>query len=678
MSEFLRVFNYKKIIILLCLMLINLGLFSYINIPKSRNGLTEREIYTHEKYLEKYYDNINDVIKNADNLQKFSIFNKKKTFTYSNIIRTADDFKRIAHVDVSNDNSRAVEAFTEYYYSYYISFFFLMIIVYDLFRYRENGMWQITYSTKDGREYLSLTNMIVIAAGGLVTVILMSLSTFAASLVLYGGVKDLNNPIQNITGFDKFTYPISKIQYVLILIGVAAIVTVLMGLLMWTIFVIFRQRNYAVICIAAFIGIEIVLYNNVEVNSTWSFLHFVNIINALKLNEMLKTYLNWGVAEYVFSVSSVVLFAIFVITVVMTGIAYVNSSSMRPYGKITLWDRCVGIVSQGYQHILAKMPQFIKEFHKLVFSGHGVWFIAGVIFVVVYASTNGVMKYTDAESLKDQMYIEHGGQDKEYIKEYTQQRINDVNDALQELENLVAIKDTDEAGTDWNDRYYELNGQYEYAKTKAAFCAEFMDKLLYLDDVKQEYGVDAWIMSERGYTEIVGSGSAMRETTILIALIIAVMFITAENIQLEYVTGMEMILNGSVNGRGNRKLQKYISALIFTVVLTVVVFTIEYIYMYSIYGMPYLQAPALSLKSIYDKLGHGIYSYSFIRNVITSVSIAGYMLLRTVIELVLVITAMNVSILISYISKGKLNRAFQVASVGVMIAITFYVRWKLI
>ena len=68
MSEFLRVFNYKKIIILLCLMLINLGLFSYINIPKSRNGLTEREIYTHEKYLEKYYDNINDVIKNADNI----------------------------------------------------------------------------------------------------------------------------------------------------------------------------------------------------------------------------------------------------------------------------------------------------------------------------------------------------------------------------------------------------------------------------------------------------------------------------------------------------------------------------------------------------------------------------------------------------------------------------------
>ena len=148
-----------------------------------------------------------------------------------------------------------------------------------------------------------------------------------------------------------------------------------------------------------------------------------------------------------------------------------------------------------------------------------------------------------------------------------------------------------------------------------------------------------------------------------------------DSIQLEYVTGMEMILNGSVNGRGNRKLQKYISALIFTVVLTVVVFTIEYIYMYSIYGMPYLQASALSLKSIYDKLGHGIYSYSFIRNVITSVSIAGYMLLRTVIELVLVITAMNVSILISYISKGKLNRAFQVASVGVMIAISFYVSW---
>ena len=70
----------------------------------------------------------------ADYLQKFSIFNKGKTFTYSNILRTANDFRRIQNVEVSYDNSRAVESFVNYYYSYYIAFFFVLIIVYDLFK----------------------------------------------------------------------------------------------------------------------------------------------------------------------------------------------------------------------------------------------------------------------------------------------------------------------------------------------------------------------------------------------------------------------------------------------------------------------------------------------------------------------------------------------------------------
>ena len=134
-------------------MCINLFLFMYINVPKSANGQSEREINRYNKYIESYHDEIDSVIKNADYLQKFSIFNKGKTFTYSNILRTANDFRRIQNVEVSYDNSRAVESFVNYYYSYYIAFFFVLIIVYDLFKYRENGVWQITFCTRNGRDY---------------------------------------------------------------------------------------------------------------------------------------------------------------------------------------------------------------------------------------------------------------------------------------------------------------------------------------------------------------------------------------------------------------------------------------------------------------------------------------------------------------------------------------------
>ena len=71
----------------------------------------------------------------------------------------------------------------------------------------------------------------------------------------------------------------------------------------------------------------------------------------------------------------------------------------------------------------------MKEIHKLVFSGHGVWYITVVLFVAIYFSGNGYMTYTDTEILKDEMYLEHGGKDKEYIREYTNEKLTDLKNA---------------------------------------------------------------------------------------------------------------------------------------------------------------------------------------------------------------------------------------------------------
>lgn len=305
-------------------MCINLFLFMYINVPKSANGQSEREINRYNKYIESYHDEIDSVIKNADYLQKFSIFNKGKTFTYSNILRTANDFRRIQNVEVSYDNSRAVESFVNYYYSYYIAFFFVLIIVYDLFKYRENGVWQITFCTRNGRDYISAANIVVVIAAAVLSVVVMALSTFVCSLVLYGGVGELGNPIQNIYSFGKFTYPISKLQYVILLIAANSLLIAALGLIIWAVFVMFRQRNYAVVCIAVFIGLESFLYKNIEYNSILNGLHYINVVSVLHLNEVLRTYINWGFKEYVFHVSSVVTFSILVVSVIAAITAYEN------------------------------------------------------------------------------------------------------------------------------------------------------------------------------------------------------------------------------------------------------------------------------------------------------------------------------------------------------------------
>ena len=678
MSEVKRVFNYKKIIMLAVFMCINLFLFMYINVPKSANGQSEREINRYNKYIESYHDEIDSVIKNADYLQKFSIFNKGKTFTYSNILRTANDFRRIQNVEVSYDNSRAVESFVNYYYSYYIAFFFVLIIVYDLFKYRENGVWQITFCTRNGRDYISAANIVVVITAAVLSVVAMALSTFVCSLVLYGGVGELGNPIQNIYSFGKFTYPISKLQYVILLIAANSLLIAALGLIIWAVFVMFRQRNYAVVCIAVFIGLESFLYKNIEYNSILNGLHYINVVSVLHLNEVLRTYINWGFKEYVFHVSSVVTFSILVVSAIAAIIAYEKCGVMRPYGKVSLWSRIAGAVNRMYQRMLSRMPQLMNEIHKLVFSGHGVWYIAVVLFVAIYFSGNGYMTYTDTEILKDEMYLEHGGKDKEYIREYTNEKLTDLKNAMAALNELIAEKDSGNVSDDWEDRYYDANGEYQYARVRAGYVQEFADKLEYLDGVKEQYGVDAWLISERGYAEIIGSNSVVRETIILITLVAVIMLMAQENIEIEYTTGVEYILNSSVNGRKSRKIKKYISLIIFALVLCVVTYGIEYYCMYHRYGMPYMHAPSLSLQVISYKLGKGIYSLPAVKKLVISMSVGGFIAFKTVIYILCVCIAANAGLLMSYLTKGKINRAFNIAVIVMMIVVFGYIRIKLL
>ena len=144
-------------------------------------------------------------------------------------------------------------------------------------------------------------------------------------------------------------------------------------------------------------------------------------------------------------------FSMLVVSVIAAIIAYEKCGVMRPYGKVSLWNRIAGAVNRMYQRMLSRMPQLMKEIHKLVFSGHGVWYIAVVLFVAIYFSGNGYMTYTDTEILKDEMYLEHGGKDKEYIREYTNEKLTDLKNAMAALNELIVEKDSGNVSDDWED-----------------------------------------------------------------------------------------------------------------------------------------------------------------------------------------------------------------------------------
>ena len=52
------------------------------------------------EYLNGYETSIDTVMANAENMKRFRIFSKQNTFSYSNILRTAQDFERVQNLSL--------------------------------------------------------------------------------------------------------------------------------------------------------------------------------------------------------------------------------------------------------------------------------------------------------------------------------------------------------------------------------------------------------------------------------------------------------------------------------------------------------------------------------------------------------------------------------------------------
>lgn len=347
MQELKRVINYKKLILIAVIVLVNIIFFLYANKPVTDEGILDSEKNTHTRYLEEYSDSVNSVIDNADKLKKYSIFTKAGSFSYANILQTADDFMRVADVNVFEDEYKGVKNFTGYYYQYFFSMALMLIVIYDLFAQRDNGMWQLTYGSSKGRVILAIKQIGVIAVAAVLVHTVMYWTTFIAAMIQSGGFKDLANPIQNIDTFAKFTYPWSKIQYIMVLYVISLMCIMALALIIWSVFVLFRNRNLAMVVFLIFAAVEQFIYSHIDVHSVWNGLHYINIISIVNINATFSSYRNWGVGTFVFPVFSASLFVLIIITCIMTYIAINVFAVMKPYKNASLIARLTDRISEN-------------------------------------------------------------------------------------------------------------------------------------------------------------------------------------------------------------------------------------------------------------------------------------------------------------------------------------------
>lgn len=75
------------------------------------------------------------------------------------------------------------------------------------------------------------------------------------------------------------------------------------------------------------------------------------------------------------------------------------------------------------------------------------------------------------------------------------------------------------------DELSQINSTVSIYASRYAAVREFEQKQEYLENLKEETGIDGYMMSDRGYEEIFGKYGKARETVLLMALLVSVVLI---------------------------------------------------------------------------------------------------------------------------------------------------------
>ena len=552
-------------------------------------------------YIDGYTESVKAVITNASNMKKFSVFGTSESI--ANINKTENDYKRIENVQVRELNSRAVEQFLKNDISIYIVLALMIYIIYIIYEYRDNGMWQIIYTAVNGRMRIAVKDIAAVGLGALFVSLTMQLCGLVSMLVVYGGWDSLTAPVQCLKGYNNFTYPISVMTYLFIRYMIISLIEdnkiihdtikipeIIRFCAIIPDFELSTEKARSVL--PKTIDHKDGVFNVSRATLLVTAFKKINIINVMNVSSILRKYDNIMIA-------GVPVRMINVLCMVCISIAVISAIFLALLGKVIRPGRTAGFIGKmiekighGVQRVLDRFPHFWKEMYKFLITARGWIVICVVVFITIFICNNQKIAYSEDEKKRDEYYQQYGGRDYSGFTSLIEQRQNDVYEAQAKLDTAREQYERGELSEDDVSRYvYNLMD----AERLLDNMSEYMQQIEYVSQIKEQYGIDAYVMSQRGYDQIFGIKGATRKLLIYIILGFGVVLIAETENSVEYKNGMNMLIGSSKKGRRWEHTVKAAAVCILVGVSAFLLYIIEMIIMYKAYGMPYINAPLISL-----------------------------------------------------------------------------------
>lgn len=551
------------------------------------------------KYLAGYGTSIETIFANAEKLKEFSIFQDQNRYSYANTVKTAKDFEKMRGVLPALDRDRATQHTLDFSYLSFFVFALMLYVLYEILRERDNGMWAVTHAMKNGRCRLAVNRAIGLAVITAAFYALCFLTNLIISCVFYG-VDDFGGYIQTIQAYAKYPLPLSKAAYLCLFAVKSSLALIAAVMLAYLVFTALHSRNLAVVALLAGFAGEWQLMRRIPVYSNLKTLRYVNLMRIFDGAALDREYQNLNILGRPVSASAVLLWVEVLLLAACLGLAVWVYGRRYP-GKRARFDRLLGPVKRAVQKLLERLPFGLKEAYKVLVSKRGLIFMAFGALACFLIFDKTVVHFPDLQQRMDEAYLSDGGSDwrsfNAYVEELEQQREQFLLEAEEMTEQI-------RAGLLEPEKVTEVSILQNQAASILNYLKEYHAKQEQQRTVQEEKGIAIYAMSDRGYNEIMGPNSKLREVVTGVILIMLSVLFASQTFGFEGQAHTKPLLKSA--GRGIAWLWRRKIICIFSIVgVTLIAFLgAQYLALFQRYQTPYLEAPIQSLTFLAGSTMH--------------------------------------------------------------------------
>lgn len=585
------------------------------------NSLSQKDIQTADKYIENLKENgkknisdeltdymnyingygefIENTLLNAEKSQQFSIFNKSDDYTMRNINKIYKDYIKLRKVKPQIVNQRAFISYGNNIAL--ISMFVIFIILYMLFNMQkeyDNREILFSYSAPKGRFALAVRRNIIITITAIILTIAFNLVIYILSNMLYGYV-DYTAPVQSVSSYSKCSMNIPIITELFLNVLETGIGLALIAMLTNLVFNIMYNKYISICFLGGLFFIEWRAALLVQNNSVNRILANINLYRIIDYSTYHKNYQNINIFNYPIS-SHVLIFTItlvlFVAFFLLSALTY---AKRYPYRK-QFFAKVKNNIEIMSGKVFCKLGFVYFELYKLLIRGKKLFIIIAFILAEIILIYGTRVDFPARQRQMDRIYEEYGGDDWECFNGYVQNYENEISQAEVYIEDIKGVSADDENA---HNIFMEAESLNSDLNEKRKILSEYKHITERKERIEADKGLVVYAMSDRGYDEIYGSNSYIREAGIIIMLIVITVIISSGYYIEEEQSGVDRLIKCSESGIAkvyNMKL--YILSAVITGVSVLFIF-MDMFFMAKLYGFKYINAPLVSITFMESRAG---------------------------------------------------------------------------